>query len=134
MPGSFHREGNLKKVAYCTIMATYLLNLSCQSVQKVPASEAVPGEQFVYAAVYPSGKVVTFSDSKPAVILPETRTVEGISTDGARVSIPLDSLLYVHVERHDPDKSFLAGLGIVALAVGIVGAVVLAIMIAAYGE
>ena len=109
----------MKTVAYCTVITTYLLNLGCQSMQEVPASNAVPKQEFVYAAVYPSGEVVAFSETKPAVILVETRTVEGISTGGTRVSIPLDSLLYVRVERYDGGKTALAGLGIFVLTIGI---------------
>ena len=110
----------MRMVAYCIVITTYLLNLGCQSMQEVPASNAVPKQEFVYAAVYPSGEVVAFSETKPAVILVETRTVEGISTGGTRVSIPLDSLLYVRVERYDGGKTALAGLGIALLIVGIV--------------
>jgi len=88
----------MKKILSVIVLVVYLMNLGCHSMRDIPVSEAQRKNDGIVAAIYHSGKVFEF-DKNRGTIDSQARTIEGHAKDGTSLSIPIDSTLYVRVQR-----------------------------------
>jgi hypothetical protein len=105
----------MKKLASVVVLVVYLMNLGCQSLKDVPISEAQSSTDRIVAVIYPSGEVVEF-DKPGGYVNSYKKTIDGIRKFGSAVSIPIDDVLYVRVQRSDIIGTSLLTLGILAVA------------------
>lgn len=108
----------MRRVLVWATLAVYGLMLGCSSVHKVPVSEAMDSPERVKAVVFPSGEVVTFND-EGGVINTYRGTIDGVTTRGKRVSIPLEEGLQVQISKTDTGRTvvgIVVGLGLVVAA------------------
>ena len=100
-------------------LIAYGLNLGCSSWKEVPVAEARPSEK-VEAVVYRSGDVVKF-DEHSGIVNMYRGTIDGTSLRRP-VSIPLDHVITLRVQRTDVTKTVLwtvVGIGLVAVVVAV---------------
>ena len=108
-----------RKCLALAFLSVYLLNLGCSSVREVPVKDALSPGSKVYSAVLLSGEVVEF-DNHGGVVNAYRGTIDGKSPLGKDLSIKLDDVKTVRMDKTDTTKTFmwtLIGLGC-AVAVG----------------
>ena len=105
-----------------SMMVVYGLVDGCSSVGTVPLSEAMDSPERVKAVVFPSGEVVTFN-AEGAVINTYRGTIDGVTTRGTFVSIPLEEGLQVKINRTDMPTTVMGTVVVLATVVTAVAAI-----------
>jgi hypothetical protein len=113
----------MKKILSVIVLVVYLMNLGCHSMRDIPVSEAQRKNDGIVAVIYPSGKIFEFNENR-GTINSHTKTIEGTTKDGTSLSIPIDSTLYVRVQRINAVNTSL--LTIAILIPVLVGAIIIA--------
>jgi hypothetical protein len=119
----------MNKLVSLAILVVYLVNLGCQSMREVPVSEAHSATDRIAAVIYPSGEVVEFNEAG-GVINSYTKTIDGTTKAGAKVSIPVDDTLYVRVRRTNKSNSVIAGVGLGVVVASVIAVAVFFIWVA----
>lgn len=110
-----------RKCFVLAFLSAYVLNLGCTSIREVPMADAMKAEK-VYSVTRLSGKVVEFNDDG-GIINSYRGTIDGTSLRGIAVSIPLDDVKSVRVDRTNAIESVIWTVAILGAVVGTIAAI-----------
>lgn len=111
----------MKRISTLVTLVAYCLCLGCSTVREIPVSEARSSER-VAAVTDRSGRVIEFVDDG-GLVNSYRGTIDGTTTLGVVVSIPIDSVATVRASRTNTGKTIawtVAGVGLVVAAVVII--------------
>lgn len=93
-----------RKCLALAFLSIYLLNLGCSSVREVPVKDALSPGSKVYSAILLSGEVVEF-DEHGGIVNAYRGTIDGKSPLGKDISIKLDDVKTVRMDKTDTTKT-----------------------------
>ncbi|HEX6789712.1 MAG TPA: hypothetical protein VF247_00250 [Candidatus Krumholzibacteria bacterium] len=93
----------MKRTITLVTLVAYCLCLGCSTVREIPVSEARSSER-VAAVTDRSGRVIEFVDDG-GLVNSYRGTIDGTTTLGVVVSIPIDSVATVRAERTNTGKT-----------------------------